>query len=326
MRNAELGMRTAAEFGLIGHLRRRRAPIRIPRSAIRNQSSAFSLVEMLVVIGIIVIILSVVLTVGQGAMNDAKVKVNRLMLEQLNTAISVYSQNNPFASIKAVKNRYGPYPPDDLMAFTLLPTHGKSGTNIGIPDLMPGGVGQFVKANAAGPIHDDYNSGNTDPNYVENGANKALVWSLRSLPASREIYDSISDRFKETVPTDEEFFDVNGNGSFDPLTDIEVQYLVDGWDHPIEYFAARVLTEGSDFISATSHAWVSRRLVQSNKNLPVLVSYGLDGDVQFEAGETFEQEYEGVNLGEPLFTSQLHQDNIYLDDALKDRIMSFKKN
>ena len=278
---------------------------------------------MLVVIGIIVIILSVVLIVGQGALNDAKVKDNRVMLEQLNTAISSYSQNNPFASIKAVKNRYGPYPPDDLMAFTLFPTHGKSGTNIGIPDLMPGGVGQFVKANATGPIHDDYNSGNPDPNYVENGANKALVWSLRSLPASREIYDSISDRFKETAPTDEEFFDVNGNGSFDPLTDIEVQYLVDGWDHPIEYYAIRKLALNEN---PTSHAWVAQKLVQSNKNLPVLVSYGLDGDVQFEAGETFEQEYEGVNLGEPLFTSQLHQDNIYLDDALKDRIMSFKKD
>ena len=148
MRNAEFGMRTADEFGLAGDLRRCRASIRNPQTAIRNRPPAFSLVEMLVVIGIIVIILSVVLMVGQGALNDAKVKDNRVMLEQLNTAISVYSQNNPFASIKAVKKRYGPYPPDDLMAFTLFPTHGKSGTSIGIPDLMPGGVGQFVKASA----------------------------------------------------------------------------------------------------------------------------------------------------------------------------------
>ena len=277
---------------------------------------------MLVVIGIIVIILSVVLLVGQGAINDARVKDTRVMLEQVSTAISAYSQNNPFASINAVKKRYGPYPPDDLMAFTLLPTYGKSGTDIGIPDLMPGGVGQFVKVNAAGPIHDDYDASNPDPNYVDNGAVKALVWSLRSLPDSREIYDSISDRFKATVPTDVEFFDVNGNGVFDPLTDKEVQYLVDGWDHPIEYFAVREFATGE---MPTSHAWVAQKLVQSNKNLPVLVSYGLDGDVQIDAEQTLEQAYADANLGDPVFTSQLHQDNIYLDDALKDRITRFEK-
>ncbi len=267
---------------------------------------------MLVVIGIIVIILSVVLLVGQGAINDAKVKHTRVMLEQLNTAISAYSQNNPFASINAVKKRYGPYPPDELMAFD--PSSGLTA----IPNLMPGGIGRFVKVGVS-PINDDLG----DPNsYVPQGAVKALVWSLRSLPASREIYDSISDRFKETAPTDVEFFDVNGNGAFDPLTDKEVQYLVDGWGHPIEYFAIREFAMGE---VPTSHAWVAQKLVQSNKRLPVLVSYGLDGDVQFDAAMTLEQEYEDAVPGDSLFTSQLHQDNIYLDDALKDRITRFEK-
>ena len=98
--------------------------------------------------------------------------------------------------------------------------------------------------------------------------------------------------------------------------------MVDGWDHPIEYFAIRELATGAGF---TSHSWVAQKLVQSNKNLPVLVSYGLDGDVQFEAGKTLEQEYDDASFGESLFTSQLHQDNIYLDDALKDRITRFVK-
>ncbi len=141
------------------------------------------------------------------------------------------------------------------------------------------------------------------------------------MPASREIYDSISDRFKETVPTDMEFFDVNGNGAFDPLTDKEVQYLVDGWGHPIEYYATRTLDN-----FPTSHAWVANKLVQSNKNLPVLVSYGRDGDVQFDAAMTLEQVYVDADPGDPVFTSQLHQDNIYLDDALKDRITRIEKD
>ncbi len=311
MRNADFGMRNVDECGAAGHLRLRRPPIRNPKSEIRNHFSAFSLVEMLVVVGIIVIILSVVLMVGQGALNDAKVKHTRVMLEQLNTAISAYSQNHPFPKINTVKNRYGPYPPDELMAFDLN-SNSPGLTNV---NLMPGGIGGFVKVGVS-PIND--NLGDSD--YVPQGAVKALVWSLRSLPSSREIYDSIPDRFKETVPTNVEFFDVNGNGSFDPLTDKEVQYLVDGWHHPIEYFATRPPDP-----SPTSHAWVAHKLVQSNKNLPVLVSYGLDGDVQFDAQETLEQEYEDATSGESLFTSQFHQDNIYLDDALKDRITSFEK-
>jgi len=267
---------------------------------------------MLVVIGIIVIILSVVLLVGQGAINDARVRDTRVMLEQVSTAISAYSQNNPFASINVVKKRYGPYPPDELMAFD--PASNPPGfVNV---NLMPGGIGSFVKVGVS-PINDDLGDPNT---YVPQGAIKALVWSLRALPDSREIYDSISDRFKATVPTDVEFFDVNGNGVFDPLTDKEVQYLVDGWDHPIEYYATRPRD-----VPPTSHSWVANKLVQSNKNLPVLVSYGLDGDVQFEAEKTLEQEYDDANPGESLFTSQLHQDNIYLDEALKDRITRFKK-
>ncbi|MCZ6654975.1 MAG: prepilin-type N-terminal cleavage/methylation domain-containing protein [Planctomycetota bacterium] len=289
--------------------------IQNPKSEIRNpRRRAFSLVEMLVVIGIIVIILSVVLLVGQGAINDAKVNHTRVMLEQLNTAISAYSRNNPFAKINAVKQRYGPYPPDELMAFDPA-----SATGLAIiPNLMPGGIGQFVKVGVS-PINDNLADANS---YVPLGAVKALVWSLRALPASREIYDSIPDRFKETAPTNVEFFDINGNGSFDPLTDKEVQYLVDGWGHPIEYFAIRELATGVGF---TSHSWVSQKLVQSNKNLPVLVSYGLDGDVQFDSEQTLEQEYDDATSGDLLFTSQFHQDNIYLDDALKDRITRFEK-
>ncbi|MCH8852712.1 MAG: prepilin-type N-terminal cleavage/methylation domain-containing protein [Planctomycetes bacterium] len=117
MRNAECGLRIAKCAGACGLRDVSCFEIRNPKSETRNRLSAFSLVEMLVVIGIIVIILSVVLLVGQGVINNARVKNNRVMLEQLNTAISAYSQNNPFASINAVKKRYGPYPPDELMAF-----------------------------------------------------------------------------------------------------------------------------------------------------------------------------------------------------------------
>ena len=67
----ECGSRCAAKSGL----RNPHSRFRNPQSAIRNcGSGAFSLVEMLVVIGIIGVIISMVLVVGGGAVQDAKVK------------------------------------------------------------------------------------------------------------------------------------------------------------------------------------------------------------------------------------------------------------
>ena len=278
---------------------------------------------MLVVVAIIAAIISVVLLVGGGAITGAKAKDTRVMLEHLNTAIDAFSKTNPYKSTLGTPQRYGAYPPDELMAFDPDPGPGMPPNEV--PNLMPGGIGRFVKIGPGGgqpisPIHDDYVPG--DEAYVQHGAVKALVWALRSVPASRELFDAISDRFKVTASIDEEFFDRNGNGKFDSMTDRDVMYIVDGWGNPIEYFAAKELDS-----PATSHNWVGSKLRTANKNLPVLVSYGPDGKTQVRDGRTLESLYNdnSVNSGDPMFAGSLHDDNIYLDDAFSEKIATIRK-
>lgn len=277
---------------------------------------------MLVVVAIIAAIISVVLLVGSGAISDAKAKDTRVMLEQVNTAIAAFKESNPYKSVSNVQRRYGPYPPDRLMDFD---PGAADPTN-----LMPGGIGRFVKFNASGEIHDDYDAGNPDdPDYVSNGAVKALVWALQSVPASRELFDAISDRFRMTAPLHDppepgdEYFDINGSGKYEPMTDRDVLYLVDGWGNPLEYFALRQPDP-----NPTSHAGVGYKLVQANKNLPVLVSYGPDGGSQVRDGRTLESLYNdnSVNSGDLMFAGSLHDDNIYLDDAFRDKIATIRKD
>ena len=283
--------------------------------------------EMMVVIGIIAVILSVVLLIGVGAINDAKTRDTEVMLNMLNTAFAAFAADAPYKSIPEVKDRYGLFPPDALMAYD--PSSGDP--DILTLNLMPGGIGRFVMLDGGtpvSPIHDDYNPGNANQDqYVPQGAVKALVWALRSRSSSSAIYDGISDRFKRTVgepgvpPT--EFFDINGNGSYEPLTDKEVQYIVDGWGNPIEYYSTR-----ERLSDPSSHEWVASKLVPANKNLPVLVSYGLDGDLQIEQGRTLEWAYNDNNVssGDLMFASPLHQDNVYLDDTIKGRMAGITKD
>lgn len=298
---------------------------RNPQSAIRN-GRAFSLVEMLVVIGIIGLLLSIVLIVGRGALNDAKVKDTRVMLSQLNSAIQSFADADPYKSVQRAKVRYGPYPPDSIRCFEPTPA-----TPSPDPYLLTGGGGRFAKIGASGPYTDDYDPAiPPDPNYIADSGIKTLVFFLRSQSASREIYDAIPDRFRVTVPAGDnagnEYFDFNNNAMFDPTIDKEVQYLVDGWKHAIEYYSVRQLDPSEN--PPTSHAWVAQKLVQANKNLPVLVSYGLDGDVQFKQGQTLEAPYNdsSVGSGELFFASPLHEDNVYLDDSLRDKMKLIKKD
>ena len=72
---------------------------------------------------------------------------------------------------------------------------------------------------------------------------------------------------------------------------------------------------------------MAKKLVQANKNLPVLVSYGLDGDLQVEQGRTLEWAYNNndVPIGDLMFASPLHADNVYVDDTIKGRIAAIEK-
>ncbi|MCG3138083.1 MAG: hypothetical protein HJJLKODD_01941 [Phycisphaerae bacterium] len=318
---------------------------------------AFTLVEMLMVIGIIALLLSMVLLIGQSSINDAREKDTRMLLGMLDNGIKAFADLNPYKSVRAATERYGPYPPDDLMAFTIgQPSTGAPMYTTGealhglttspqlrdlVPNLMPGAVGTYISFPIAATMEvltDDLNAAAPD-DYVAQGDGKALSWGLRAHPETRTIYENIPSRFIVTRPTTgagSEYFDQNANGSFDPLVDKDVTYFVDGWGTPINYFSAINLREGvalddATETEATPHGWLAQRMVTLNNKTPVLVSYGIDGEVQKTSA--LEKEYSSRVLGipgpaaasgDPLFVNVQHEDNIYVDVQFKEKLATLK--
>jgi prepilin-type N-terminal cleavage/methylation domain-containing protein len=279
----------------------------------------FTLVEMMVVIGIIALLLGVVLLIGSGALEDAKVKDTRVMLEQLQAAIDSYKQESPHRAINAATHRFGLAPPDDLMSYTPDPTYGTGNSGPQLPNLMQGGIGQYVNDSIGNGFNDDLMGGD----YVPYGDIKALVFALRSRPDSRAIYDSIPERFRRTA-SNNEYFDLNDSGDFDQLIDQEVQYLVDGWDRPLEYFSVKTL---GDSEAPTSHGWVSDALVTANRDQEVIMSYGPNGDTQDRQSPLQVEAIAKVTAlggsaapGEVVFTNPLQTDNIYSAPGLGERV------
>lgn len=276
---------------------------------------------MLIVVGIVGVIVGMVLLAGRGAVQQSKISETRVLMTQLDTAIQAFADQALYRSAADLSPapkqsafvRYGSYPPDEIMAYDAASPSGKSnGPNF---NLMPSGVGRFVKLAGTDPVdfvHDDAEEADS-PEYVKFGDLKALVWALRALPETRVMYEAIPSRFRVTAALTEEFFDINDNQQYDALVDREVQYLVDAWDQPLQYFATHLQSEEEP----TTHGAVADKLVGINKNLPVLLSYGPDGEAQTD---TLEQQYLRAQPGGTLFPSPLNEDNIYLDPALPQKI------
>lgn len=297
------------------------------REGLTERRLAFTLMEMMVVIGIIALLMSVVLLVGQGALQSARVKDTVVLIAQVDQAIDAFRTANPYRNVNAAQRRYGPNPPDDLMCYTPKPLYGTNNFDIKMPCLMPGGRGSFcyrMNNTLITAISDDF-TGSSLP-FVPKGDIQALVWALRSQPESRAIYDSIAPRFKVAVGTDGEFFEMQdaNNCSFDPLADKDVQVLVDSWKNPLSYYNVRLpgkLGEAAPLFSEdlTPHAGVAQRLVTLNKNQPVVMSYGPNGELQLGSTppETLEQQYDtNIPSGGSLFPNPLNEDNVFADETL----------
>ncbi len=314
------------------------------------QSYAFTLVEMLIVVGIIGLLISMILLIGQSVVTHSKVKDTQFLLTQLDDAIKTYAEEKPYVKVKEAVKRYNNFPPDDLMAYTPDPPtgakHGKgAGAFSGMPNLMPGGLGTYYRP--APFVVSNLTDEVSDPNggYVAFGGIRAMVFALRNNDKTRVIYEGISSRFRQTTPTTTEFFDTNpGDGSaFKPMVDQDVQYLVDTWGHPLEYFSAGYLKEDDthntlgdfDTTKVTSHGWISWKLTHQNQNRPVLVSYGPDGVEQLSAKQTLDEQYKdtvlgSVTAGKPVFDNpektngKWQDDNVYIDDAFRDKVKEIK--
>ncbi len=281
---------------------------------------------MLVVMGILTVLFGAVLLVGRGVLEAVKVRATENMLAQVSTAIKAFGNEDPYKAVPRAAERYGAFPPDDLMAYTPGSRFGNPPVDIQMPNLMPGGIGGYVRISpSSGQVVSPVSDHLPSANYVPYGATKALVWALETTPASRELLDGVPGQFKVVAPTAEDFFDLNGNGSFDPAVDREVTYLVDVWGRPIEYYAVANLHKEE---SPSAHGWVSQRLVQANSRRPVVLSYGLDGELQIAADKTLEHQYLDNVLGgqaspgQPVFDSPYNEDDLVGGGGAKERLQT----
>lgn len=270
------------------------------------KTGGFTLVELMVVVGILAILISTLIAVSVSVLTSAKIRDTRTVLLNLQTAIDQFNDEAPLKRVQDYRTRYGNYPCDELEGFAAgIP--GSGGTYIG-----PGGDSRL---NATVNFTDIYN---------QDIKAMALVMRLYSAEVAT-ILDRISPRYRRPPDNPEEFFDRNGDGTMG-TDDVPLGYFVDTWGTPLQYFAIR-----DDGLASASDDPMKRRLktssflVQRNRGKSVLVSYGPNGPDQWSEeailvnGQTdLVTDYHDATPG--VIDNLMNEDNVYVDEALNERL------
>lgn len=336
MSNIELRMRTTASD------RSNRLRVRGASSAGLFRRGAFTLVEILVVVAIIVILLVSVVTLGGWAVRKGQSKNTEGMLRIVADALEQFAADAPLAAVKqpggagqvTYVSRYGKYPADELEVYgSGIPgaTQGRS--------LAPGG-GVIVPD--SGEFQDmTFILGGAAPQYENRDiATMLLAIELHSESAA-QILSRVSEKHLAAVPLDGagdpvQYLDRNGDGKYNPKDDEALRWLVDDWQVPVTYFAQRDFRAGATPSSNRQQDWswneVSTRLVKMNGGAPVLMSWGPDGKDQRtpenQTGST------AANIATDLLgldgsaldriDNPLNADNVYANPALAEKLAGGK--
>ena len=259
---------------------------------------AFTLIELLIVIGIIAILIGMVMKFGGAAIDDAQSRETRAVLLNLDMAVQQFHQDAPLGRVPEYKKRYKNYPCDELIPFfegAIIPPW---------PDIRPPGGDLNVPTEFMNIRYGDIKA-------------MALVINLYGGQA-KAILDRVSGRYRRPPDVVGEFYDRNDNGMLD-TDDEPLVYFIDAWENPIEYFA----TVWLDASTPDPRRDASTTMVRANRNKPFFVSYGPNGAEQLELQRArdplttplvADYEIEPHKIDQPL-----NGDNVYSDDALKDR-------
>jgi len=285
---------------------------------------AFSLVEIMVVIGILALLIGIVFKGGGAMITRAKVRDTEAMIKTLKQAIEAYESEVNQQRVPCVSDLYRNSPPDNLYVFD------KNGADLDCPKTS-GGIVKMVTDLSAATVTPGLNdlrasSGELQglsPANKKHGDIRAMVLAMRlRSPKASEILDRIDPRFKRSGAADNAFFDP-GDG-----TDlIALDYYVDAWGSPLEYFCMCSF----DPASATPRDAASTMIVHRSNTRPVLVSYGPDGPDQLSKefmdtfGDTtivgdFWSLPDGTKTMDGLINHELNNDNIYSTDGLKEKL------
>lgn len=267
-------------------------PVDPTRRSGRARRAAFTLVELLIVIGIIAVLLAMVIGIGSWATENAKKRDTRALLSLLDTALDEFraETQGTLGRIRAFMDCYGGYPPDNPEAFWI--QDGCLGPNV---HIGAGGIPMTLADLPAG--------GQSDVVVM------ALAIRQHTVKAA-QILERIDGRFRASA---ENFWDRDGDGT---LTDVDEEYVyfIDAWGTPIEYYNLR------DPSAVTGREELSTWLVAMNNGRPVLVSYGPNGKDQLSGDFGTMRLTTDRNDGTPAIDNRFNGDNIYNVEGFAEKL------
>ncbi len=286
-------------------------PNPINRHRPANRASAFSLVELLVVLAVLSLLIGMAFKGASSMTESAKVRETEGLFAALNQAVDAYElEAKQSRAGGGVAQRYQKLPPDDMTLF--------------VNGVMASGTvidpeGDYLFYDLRDPSTGILTS------FAHNHSDvRAMVLAMRlRSPRASEILDGINKKYVVN----------EGKLEFNPgdgTESIPLVHYVDGWGTEIEYFA-----NGFNYDGAGVRDLASTALVHKNNGEPLFVSYGPNGSEQLSEDFLFDPSYGdtsiiadfiGADVGgniltpEGLINHELNQDNVYSSDTFKERM------
>jgi len=314
--------------------------------------SAFTLVELLVVMGIIAVLVVAVAVAGSTLVAKAKSQATAGVLTLVRDSLEEFRREQTahptlvkarWGDNRTYEDRYGLYPPDELELF------GGNGLvqQSGFPEL------RIARGQSVIVPDGTTSSGFSTLRFATDLSAGELAQEHRDLAAmiltielygdtSAAMLDQIDDRYRTDGAYDAtsgakvltQFLDRDGNGLFDTGTDHQIRYIVDDWGLPLSYLAQRdyVTTPPPTLVGSDNHPnWnqYSTEMVQLNAGVPIIMSYGADGKEQCtqammgaDAQVSLVGDWAGLppNNATGRIDHPLNADNVYADSELAEKL------
>lgn len=300
---------------------------------------AFTLIELIVVMTIIIILVGIVVTVGSSVRDSAKSKNTVAMLTLVKQAVGAFQADRPpLISARQpapggwvhYRSRYGEYPPDELEPFT---NQGLVGSlSGGSYSLYPGRVNVIPDPTIGTAYGRMEFSLGPDEQGQEHRDQAAMLLALGLSSSAQGFIDKIPDRYRSEGAVDPgtgapaQYLDRNGNQAWDANQDLQIRYIVDDWDVPIVYYNQRdwhPSTAGQTQSTNDQPYWnqAATEMVTLNGGKPVIMSFGPDGKAQLEDTTSDRTVLLHVDwIENQRITNTYHDDNIYADSSLAEKL------
>ncbi len=314
-----------------------------------NRATAFTLIELVVVIAIIAILAGTVLVAATRLIDTGKERTTAMTLNIVRDAIDEFAREQELrptlSQPSKYRARYGFYPPDEFEVFTAdgIP-NGPSGSRAPGRDDQ----GRRPEINPGPASGTNYEEMTFQLNGLEDGPRGLEHRDVGAMVLAIELFGDASQVMLSKLPENQwstpldatgnplQFLDRGNDEQFDAMVDQAIRYPVDGWGTPFSYLAeidfdADAPNEETE--SSNHPVWnkASASMIRLNGGQPIVFSYGPNGQDQLlaeviaagRAGEgappaTLIDDWISSGSAIPAIDSPLNDDNIYPDPTLRE--------